>query len=180
MAETQNDSYIIRFALESDAGIILQLIRELAIYERALDSVNATEAKLRSTLSFPKSAGSSDFTPGYARTLLVAPAKAPSDIAGMAMYFHNYSTWHAAPGIYLEDLFVSEHHRARGYGKALLQALARECVRLDCKRLEWSVLKWNKPSIDFYVSETVGAEIMEEWQGCRVDGERLMKLAGAK
>ena len=179
MAETKNDSYIIRFALESDVAIILQLIRELAIYEKALDSVHATEGKLRSTLSFPTSSGSSDFTPGYARTLLVAPANNPNDIAGMAMYFHNYSTWHAAPGIYLEDLYVSEHHRGRGYGKALLQALARECVRLDCKRLEWSVLKWNKPSIDFYVSGTVGAEVMEEWQGCRVDGERLMKLAGA-
>lgn len=93
MAEVKNDTYSIRFALESDVPVILQLIRELAIYEKALDSVQATEAKLRSTLSFPRSPGSSEFTPGYARTLLVASASNPKDIAGMALYFHNYSTW---------------------------------------------------------------------------------------
>lgn len=89
----------------------------------------------------------------------------------------NYSTWRAAPGIYLEDLFVRPTYRKRGFGKALLQALGRECIRLNCKRLEWSVLKWNEPSIKFYESEAIGAKMMVEWSGMRVDGENLEKLA---
>ncbi|EHY59060.1 Acetyltransferase (GNAT) [Exophiala dermatitidis] len=101
-------------------------------------------------------------------------------VAGMALYFHNYSTWTAAPGIYLEDLFVRPSHRGKGFGVALLQALARECLRLNCKRLDWSVLKWNRPSIEFYESEKVGAKMLDEWVGMRVDGERLVKLAGGK
>ena len=177
MAETTTSSYIIRYALESDVPVILQLINELASYEKALHEVLATESTLRSSLSFPISQGSSEFTPGFAKTLLIAPANAPNDIAGMALYFHNYSTWRARPGIYLEDLFVRPTHRKNGYGKALLEALARECVRLDCKRLEWSVLKWNQPSIDFYQSDVVGAERMEEWVGMRVDNAALEKLA---
>jgi len=179
MAETTNDTYTIRYATESDIPSILQMIQELASYERALHEVLATKTTLRSTLSFPDSSSSTGFTNGYAKTLLIAPSSSPESIAGMALYFHNYSTWRAAPGIYLEDLFVREAHRKRGYGKALLQALARECVRLGCRRLEWSVLKWNEPSIKFYESEVVGATMMSEWSGMRVDGENLEKLAKA-
>lgn len=99
-------------------------------------------------------------------------------IAGMALFFNNYSTWLAKPGIYLEDLFVRPAFRKRGYGKALMQALARECVDKDYGRLEWSVLRWNKPSIDFYESETIGAvSSRETWEGMRCEGEALMKLA---
>lgn len=99
-------------------------------------------------------------------------------VAGMALFFNNYSTWLAKPGIYLEDLFVRPAFRKKGYGKALLQALARECVAKDYGRLEWSVLKWNKPSIDFYESEVIGAvSNREEWEGMRVTGDKLVKLA---
>jgi GNAT superfamily N-acetyltransferase len=97
----------------------------------------------------------------------------------MALYFHNYSTWTSAPGIYLEDLFVRPEYRGKGYGKALLGELAREGLRLGCKRLDWSVLKWNKSAIDFYLSEVVGGKIMDEWEGVRVEKERLEKLAAA-
>jgi len=96
----------------------------------------------------------------------------------MALFFHNYSTWHASPGIFLEDLYIKPEFRGRGFGRALLSELAKECLRLGCKRLEWNVLKWNKPSIDFYESNAVGATMMNEWVGMRVDGEGLGKLAG--
>ena len=177
MAETTTSAYTIRYALESDVPVILQMINELASYEKALHEVLATESSLKSSLSFPVSTGSSDFTSGYAKTLLIAPSSSPNDIAGMALFFHNYSTWRARPGIFLEDLFVRPQHRKKGYGKALIQALGRECISLDCKRLEWSVLKWNEPSIDFYLSDVIGATRMEEWVGMRVDGEALEKLA---
>lgn len=93
----------------------------------------------------------------------------------MALYFYNYSTWRARPGIYLEDLFVRKSERGRGYGKALLVALAQEVVAMDGGRLEWSVLKWNEPSIKFY--EAIGAKMMSEWVGMRVEGDALIKLA---
>ena len=98
----------------------------------------------------------------------------------MALYFNNYSTWLARPGIYLEDLFIRPDFRGKGYGKRLLGELAAETVRIGGGRLEWSVLKWNEPSIKFY--ESVGAERLEEWVGMRVEGveglEKLGKWAG--
>ena len=93
----------------------------------------------------------------------------------MALFFHNYSTWRAAPGIYLEDLFVRPQFRRRGYAQALFRRLARETLAVGGKRLDWSVLKWNEPSIKFY--RGLGAESMDEWVGMRVDGEALEKLA---
>ena len=93
----------------------------------------------------------------------------------MALYFYNYSTWRARPGIYLEDLYVRQTTRGKGYGKALLVALAREVVAMGGGRLEWSVLKWNEPSIKFY--EAIGATMMSEWVGMRVDGDALGRLA---
>lgn len=174
MATITTPKYTIRHAHESDVPTILALITELATYEKAAHEVQATPESLLSTLSFP-----SDPTKGYARTLLISPPNS-AEVAGMALYFFNYSTWTAAPGIYLEDLFVREQHRGQGYGKALLQALARECVELKCKRLDWSVLKWNRPSIEFYESEAVGATMMSEWVGMRVDGEKLAQLAAKK
>ncbi|EXJ90412.1 hypothetical protein A1O1_03513 [Capronia coronata CBS 617.96] len=194
MAEITTPTYTIRYARQSDVPTILQMIQELADYEKALHEVLATEESLLKTLSFPDPESETGFTPGYAKTLLIVPNNSGSAgtvqqpqqsteesspaVAGMALYFHNYSTWTAAPGIYLEDLFVRPQYRGTGFGKALIQALARECLRLGCKRLDWSVLKWNKPSIDFYVSEVIGATRMEEWVGMRVDGEKLAKLAG--
>jgi GNAT superfamily N-acetyltransferase len=187
MAEVQTQTYRIRYATESDVTQILQLIQELAAYEKALHEVLATEATLRASLSFPNDPSdlSKGFTEGYAKTLLITTTTSDVEeaeggegrVAGMALYFHNYSTWQSRPGIYLEDLFVRPVHRGKGYGTALIQALARECVRLDCRRLEWSVLKWNEPSIKFYQGQSVGAERMEEWVGMRVEGEGLKALA---
>lgn len=146
MAETTTATYTIRYATRSDVPTILQLIRDLAIYEEALSDVAMTEETLSATLSFPPVSSSGgtarDFSPGYARTLLIAPRDEPGDIAGMALYFNNYSTWQG-PGIYLEDLFVRSAHRKKGFGRALLAALAREVRVLNpMGRLEWSVLKW--------------------------------------
>lgn len=147
----------------------------------------ATSDSLRSTLSFPSTSSPTGWTAGYAKTLLITPSPSsapepantsPVTVAGMALYFHNYSTWTSAPGIYLEDLFVRPEFRGKGYGKALLAELASECLRLGCKRMDWSVLKWNQPSIDFYLSDAVGGKVMEEWSVVRVEGEGLERLAG--
>ena len=126
---------------------ILGLINNLAVYEKEASSVHATEEKLLATLSFAPFPSS-----GYARALLLfAPASDPTAAqpAGMALYFYNYSTWRAAPGIWVEDLFVKPDSRGRGYGKRLLARLAGELKDMDGARLEWCVLKWNKPSIQF-------------------------------
>ena len=96
----------------------------------------------------------------------------------MALYFYNYSTWTGVPGIYLEDLFVKEAYRGRGYGVMLLKRLAREVLKVDGKRLEWSCLDWNEPSLQFYQSEKIGAGKKTEWVGLRVEGEKLEQLAG--
>ena len=95
----------------------------------------------------------------------------------MALYFTNYSTWRGAPGIYLEDLFIRPEYRGRGYGKRMLQELAKGTKKIGGQRLEWSVLKWNEPSIKFY--KAIGARPMDEWMGMRVDGEALDKMAGS-
>jgi ribosomal protein S18 acetylase RimI-like enzyme len=196
MAAITTDNHTIRYATESDVPAILALIHELAEYEKELASCRMTEEILLKTLSFPipssdSSASTSDtnahstpaFTKGYARTLLISPTSTPSLIAGLAIYFPNYSTW-TGPGIYLEDLIITKSQRGKGYGKALLSALAREVNSDEINpwgmgRLQWSVLNWNKPSIDFYLSDSVGAFLKEEWLGCQVEGEKLRKLAEA-
>ncbi|MCJ1292927.1 hypothetical protein MMC34_004480 [Xylographa carneopallida] len=174
-----SDEPTIRYATEDDVPTILTLIHELATYEHASSSVLATPASLLATLTFP-----SNPTHGYARTLLIFPPSSSSSsspdapCAGMALFFPNYSTWRAAPGIYLEDLYVREQYRGRGYGTRLLRELARETERIGGKRLEWSVLRWNEPSLRFY--EGIGAERLEEWVGMRVEGEGLGRLAGGE
>lgn len=157
----------------TDVPTILALIKELAEYEKAASSVEATEEKLRSTLSFPSNPSS-----GYAKTLLIFPpaSSTPNHCAGMALYFNNYSTWRAGPGIYLEDLFIRPEFRGRGYGKRLLGDLALEVKKIDGFRLEWSVLKWNEPSIRFY--EAIGASKMDEWMQMRVDTEKGLSKIG--
>ncbi|KAH8700045.1 GCN5-related N-acetyltransferase-like protein [Phaeosphaeriaceae sp. PMI808] len=165
----------IRHATREDVPTILALIQELADYEKASSSVEATVSSLTATLSHYDPA-TSTFTPGYAKTLLIT--EPDSIIAGMALYFYNYSTWTSVPGIYLEDLFVRPIHRKKGYGKAMLKALAQEVLKLGGKRLEWSCLDWNEPSLQFYQSEVIGAKKKAEWVGLRVEGEALGKLAG--
>lgn len=148
------------------------MIYELAEYEKSTSEVEATPELLAKTLAFHDPSAPDSFTPGYARTfLLVAPE---GDVAGMALYFYNYSTW-TGPGVYLEDLYVKPAYRKRGYGKALIKACAKEVVRIGGKRLEWSCLKWNTPSLEFY--ESLGATQKQEWMGLRAEGEALAKLA---
>ncbi|EON99403.1 putative n-acetyltransferase ats1 protein [Phaeoacremonium minimum UCRPA7] len=186
-----SETATVRHARLEDVPAILQLIRELADYEHEIDSVEATEEKLISTIAFaPSSSSSSSGSSGTgpaglpvteptspqkpARCLLVISPATGAPV-GMALYFYNYSTWRARPGIYLEDLFVQPSQRKKGYGKLLLVQLAKEVIAMDGGRLEWAVLKWNEPSIKFY--ESIGAQMMSEWVGMRVDREGLVKLS---
>lgn len=178
------DQPIISHATKEDVKEILAMIRELAEYEHELESVEATEESLIRTLSLAPSATTTHTNPGHAKCLILRlpsepsnPSDKPDAVAGMALYFHNYSTWNGKQGIYLEDLFVRPQYRKRGYGKILIQALARENLLQDGGRLEWSCLDWNEPSLQFYRS--LGAVEMKGWTKLRVDGEALKKLANA-
>ena len=153
----------IRFAQPEDVPTIIGLIKGLAEYERLSDAVVGTEELLREHLFGARP---------YVETLL---AEADGRPVGFALFFHNYSTFLTRPGIYLEDLFVLPDERGRGYGKALLTALGRLAVERNCGRLEWSVLNWNEPSIQFYKS--LGAVGMNEWTVNRVTGDALQQLA---
>ncbi|KAE8354379.1 acyl-CoA N-acyltransferase [Aspergillus coremiiformis] len=165
----------IRLATREDVPLILQFIRELADYEKALHEVEATNESLLETLSFPDSPPKR----GSVYTAMICPPATPDNAAptpvGMALFFYNYSTWRSAPGIYLEDLYVQPAARGRGYGFKLLKYLAAKVLEVQGRRLEWSVLKWNEPSIKFY--EQVGARGMEEWMKMMVEGDALVKLA---
>ncbi len=156
---------VIRFATPADVPVILDLVRELAIYERALDKVVATEALLHQAM----------FAATPAAEALIAESDGKP--VGLALFFHNFSTWTGWRGLYLEDLYVSPEARGQGLGKALLQRLAGIAVERGCARFEWQVLTWNTPAIDFY--RAMGAELMEEWRTCRVSGEALTRLAAA-
>lgn len=169
--------------LISDAPVILQLIRALALYEKEPDAVEATIETLENTIAFapPDSAGGDATVPDTEPVTAHRPSRCllaldPSGRAvGMALYFYNYSTWRAKPGIYLEDLFVQPSERGRGHGKRLLVELAKQVVAMNGGRLDWAVLKWNEPSIRFY--ESIGAKALDEWVGMRVEGPGLEKLA---
>jgi len=152
----------IRPARPADVPAILRLIRALAEYEKLAHEVVATEDALRETLFGPRPA---------AEVLLAEEGGAA---VGLALFFPNYSTFLARPGIYLEDLFVESAHRGRGIGKALLQAVARLAVQRGCGRFEWSVLDWNASAIRFY--EALGARPMSDWTVMRVTGEALRRL----
>ena len=152
-------SCLIRSATPADVPIILGFIRDLAVYERLAHEVVATDAALQSTLF-----GS----PPAAHVVIAEVGGAP---AGFALYFFNYSTFLARPGLYLEDLFVKPEFRGAGTGKALLLHLAKIANARGCGRMEWSVLDWNEPAIKFY--ESLGAKRMKEWQICRLTGPAL-------
>ncbi len=153
----------IRPALAADVPLILDFIRRLADYENLSQDVSATEQQLLDTLFAEKPA---------AEALL---AYADGQPAGLALYFQNYSTFLARPGIYLEDLFVLPALRGRGIGRALLAEIARIAVARGCGRFEWAVLDWNAPAIGFY--ESLGARAMNEWTVYRLSGDALEKLA---
>jgi len=152
----------IRPARRDEVGIVLQLIHDLAVYERAPNEVEATEKELLETIfsSDPK--------------VFCDLVEVDGEIAGMAIWFLNYSTWQGKHGIYLEDLFIKPEYRGRGYGKALLKHLAKICDDKGYGRFQWWVLDWNSPAIEFYRS--LGAVAMDEWTVYRVSGQALNEL----
>ena len=152
----------IKPATPADVPIILQLIRELAEFERLLHEMQATEEQLREQL----------FGARPAAEVLIA--RIGDEVAGFALYFHNFSTFLAKPGIYLEDLYVRQKFRGQGCGEELLRHLARTALERGCGRLEWSVLDWNVRAIDFYKS--LGAVPLSQWTMHRVTGDALTKL----
>ena len=153
----------IRKATSEDAASILGLINGIAEYEKLTHQVEATEELILKNMfgDIPYAHGYLAFTDG--------------EIAGYALYFFNFSTFLAKPGLYLEDLFVKPELRGKGIGKSLLLTLAREAVAKDCGRMEWVALDWNTPAHEFYLS--LGAEKLPEWELFRATGDSLKKLA---
>jgi GNAT superfamily N-acetyltransferase len=152
----------IRPAKREEVGEVLQLIQDLATYEKAPDQVEASRDDLLNTIFAKEPRVFCDLV------------EVDGQIAGMAIWFLNYSTWQAKHGIYLEDLYIKPEFRARGYGKALLKYLAQICDREGYGRLQWWVLDWNSPAIEFYRS--FGAEAMDEWTVYRTSGQALKDL----
>lgn len=150
-------------ATKADVPLILEFIRELAAYERLLDRVEVTEARLRETLFGAEP---------MASCVIAYQDEQP---IGFALFYYTYSTFVGSPGLYLEDLFVKPEARGRGSGRALLRYLAQLAYEKGCWRIEWAVLHWNKPAIAFY--ESLGAVPQEEWAVYRLSGEALRKLA---
>ncbi len=160
---TKVPGFTIRFAAEADVPLILDFIKGLARYERLAHEVTATEGLLRETLF------------GSRRVAEVLIGEQHGEPVGFALFFHNFSTFLGRPGIYLEDLFVRPEMRGRGFGKALLGCLAALARQRGCGRLEWSVLDWNEPSIQFY--KKLGAVSLSDWTMYRLTGEALEKQA---
>ncbi len=153
---------LLRPATPADVPLILAFIRDLAAYEKLAGEVTATEAALHATLFGARPAAE-----------CVLAFTAGGEPAGFAVFFTTYSTFLAKPGLWLEDLFVRPEHRGQGIGRALLLHLARLANTRDCGRMEWSVLDWNQPAIEFY--ESFGARRLREWQICRLAGEALAR-----
>ena len=160
---SEHSDFKIRQATELDCATILRFITQLAEYEKLAHEVVADEKKLAATLF------------GDNPSAEVVIAEYDTKPVGFALYFTNYSTFLAQPGIYLEDLFVDITMRGKGFGKALLTHLAKLAVERNCGRLEWSVLDWNQPAIDFY--RALGAEPMDGWTFNRLTGAALTNLA---
>ncbi len=153
---------MIRYAVTEDAPRILQLIKDLAEYERAPLEAKATLEQIEETIFADKP------------TAFCHVAEEDGVVVGISIWFLNYSTWLGKPGIYLEDLYIDPAYRGKGYGLALLKELGKICVERDYERLQWWVLDWNEPSIEFYTS--LGAVPMDEWTVFRVSGQALKKL----
>ena len=159
----ESPAFAIRFAKPADVPVILQLIHDLAEYERAPDEVVATEARLSEALFGDRPA---------AEVLLGDEAGEP---VCFALFFHNFSTWMGRRGLYLEDLFVRPEKRGRGYGRALLVRLAQIAEERGCGRMEWAVLDWNEPAIEFY--RRLGARPNEEWTIFRLTRDGIAQPA---
>ncbi|MFF5185243.1 GNAT family N-acetyltransferase [Streptomyces sp. NPDC000345] len=156
---------MIRAATVHDVPEIRAMIGELAAYHREVEQVRATEEQLREALF-------GELPAAYA---LIAQDDGTAGTVGFALWFPSFSTWTGVRGMHLEDLFVRPEARGAGHGKALLAALAAVCTRSGYERFEWSVLAWNKPTIDFY--ESIGVRIIEDWRVCHLTGEPLAALA---
>lgn len=161
----KTENFVIRAATADDVPIILELIRALATYERAPNEVTATEGGLAEVLFGEKPA---------AEVLL---AFENETAVGFAVFFHNFSTWLGLPGLYLEDLFVRPEDRGKGYGRALLIHLAKIARNRGCGRMEWAVLDWNEPAIEFY--KKLGAKPLDEWTVFRLTRDGIAELADA-
>ncbi|MEV1020466.1 GNAT family N-acetyltransferase [Streptomyces sp. NPDC050264] len=155
---------MIRSAISADVPVIHAMVRELAEYEKELHEVRATEAQLGEAL----------FGERPAAFAHIAEDDVTGEPVGFALWFLNFSSWRGVHGIYLEDLYVRPGARGGGYGKALLTALARICVERGYERLEWSVLNWNEPSIQFY--RALGARPQSEWSMYRLTDDGLSRL----
>ena len=162
----KTENFAIRPATAADVPIILELIRALATYERAPNEVTATADGLNEVLFGEKPA---------AEVLL---AFENETAVGFAVFFHNFSTWLGRPGLYLEDLFVRPEDRGKGYGRALLIHLAKIARNRGCGRMEWAVLDWNEPAIQFY--RKLGAKRMDDWTVFRLKRDGIAKLADAE
>jgi len=149
-----------------DCGVLLELIRGLAEYEKLSHQVVASEEQLRAELF------------GERPVIEAVIGWESGHAVGFALFFHNFSTFLARRGLYLEDLFVVPDARGRGYGKALIAHLARLAVERGCGRFEWAVLDWNQPALDFYKS--LGAQLLPDWRICRLTGDALSRLSGAR
>jgi GNAT superfamily N-acetyltransferase len=161
--KTKDSEITFHFASEEDVPIIFNFIQSLAEYEKLTQFVTATESLLRSTLF------------GEKKIAEVIIANYKNEPVGFALFFHNYSTFVGKPGIYLEDLFVKPDLRGKGIGKLLLSFLGKLAIERDCGRIEWAVLDWNEPSINFY--KNLGAKPMDEWTIFRVSGDQITALA---
>jgi GNAT superfamily N-acetyltransferase len=154
---------VIRFARKEDSPRIHTLIKDLALYEKAPLEAKATLEQIDESLF-------SDDPHAFCHVVEV-----DGTVVGISIWFLNYSTWLGKPGIYLEDLYIDPAYRGKGFGLALLKELAKICIARDYERLQWWVLDWNEPSIEFYKS--LGAEAMDEWTVYRVSGDALKKLS---
>jgi GNAT superfamily N-acetyltransferase len=151
-------------ATEADLEALLDLIRELARFERLEEAVEATVQSLRESLF------------GSAPVAQALLARCDGELVGYALYFFTFSSFVGRPGVWLDDLYVRPSHRGQGIGHTLMRAVAREAARRNCGRFEWTALNWNKKALDFY--HRLGAEAMEEWVLLRLDAEGLRRLAG--
>ncbi len=163
---TAMTAFSIRPATPDDSATLFSLISDLAEYEKLTHLVEATPQKIRDALF--------GATPHAEAVIAEVEQDGARHAVGFALFFHNFSTFLARPGLYLEDLFVEPAWRGHGLGKALLQHLAAIAVERGCGRFEWSVLDWNQPSIDFY--RAMGADVMPDWRICRVTGDALSRL----
>lgn len=160
-----SDTVHIRFAGPADALLVFGLVKELAAYERLSDEIDATEESLAAALFCEKP------------RVYCEIAEYQGEAIGFAVWFYSFSTFRGRHGIWLEDLYVKPQFRGRGFGKALIANIAQRCAREKLARLEWSVLDWNEPSIQFY--KALDARMMDQWTNCRLEGAALSQLASS-